>query len=396
MTLTARGAAAGAGAPTSALPPPRDWVVFAFVAWTGRTNRGHHLARELALAGDRVLWIDPPEPLAAAGRAEAEPVAPGIWRSPGPGLTGLSPLGQQAWARGLRASVAAWRAPGREVVAFVQAPDMHLAATGLVGAGLADLLVWDALDDWRHALGGGGVRLEVAQRALARRADLVVAVSEPIAARTRALGARRVELVPNGCRPEDFPPDTPPDPQVLALPGPRLVYAGGIDAGLDLDALAAIPAALPGASVVLVGPLLVPALRPALAAIPGLVFLGEQPYARLPGIYAAADVCLLPFRLTPFNVARDSLKLYEYLAAGRPVVATATPQALRLAETVKVVPAASCGRSFAEECERVVKAGSAGRAERGRNHAQDASWWVRARAMSSMAARSAHLLGEGP
>lgn len=368
--------------------PPRsavDWLLLAFVAWAGRTNRGHHLARELAAAGDRVLWVDPPEPLAVAGPAAAEPVAPGIWRSPGPGLAGLSSLGQQAWARGLRACVAAWRAPDREAVAFVQAPDMHLAATALVGAGAVDRLVWDALDDWRHALGGGGVRLEVAERTLARRADLVVAVSEPIAARARALGARVVELVPNGCRPEDFPPDTPPDPEVLALPGPRLVYAGGIDAGLDLDALAAIPAALPGASVALVGPLLVPALRTALEAIPGLVLLGEQPYARLPGIYAAADVCLLPFLLTPFNVARDSLKLYEYLAAGRPVVATETPQAQRLAATPGDLHLCGSPAGFARACARA----AAERSPTGKRDSTPYAWTARARSLLAATGRGA-------
>jgi glycosyltransferase involved in cell wall biosynthesis len=163
------------------------------------------------------------------------------------------------------------------------------------------------------------------------------------------------------------------------------VASGGIDAGLDLDALAAIPAALPGASVVLVGPLLVPALRPALEAIPGLVLLGEQPYARLPGLYAAADVCLLPFRLTPFNIARDSLKLYEYLAAGRPVVATATPQALRLAATAGDLHVCSSPAEHARACARA----AAGGRRAGRHDSTPHAWAARAQSLRVAAGREA-------
>lgn len=39
--------------------------------------------------------------------------------------------------------------------------------------------------------------------------------------------------------------------------------------------------------------------------------------------YAAyLDVCILPTPVTPFNLARDPLKVYEYLACGKPVVTT--------------------------------------------------------------------------
>ncbi|MCO5169739.1 MAG: glycosyltransferase [Planctomycetes bacterium] len=366
-----------------------DWVLLAFVPWTGRTNRGHHLARELAAAGDRVLWVDPPEPLARAGEAAADMVGHGIWRSPGPGLAGLSLLGQQAWARGLRARVAAWRDPSRRLVALVQAPEMHLAAMA-VGA---DLLVWDALDDWRHALGGGGARLEVAQRTLARRADLVLAVSAPVAARARELGARRVELVPNGCRLEDWPMDAEPAPELMALPAPRLVYTGGIDAGLDIAALRAAADALAGASLLLVGPLLVPGLRPALESVPGLRLLGERPYAELPGVLAAADGCLLPFLRTPFNAARDSLKLYEYLAAGRPVAATETPQTLRLASVVEVAPEAEGPDGFARACARALGDDlPAGRRAR-RAVAADQAWSTRRAALRAAVERLALVRG---
>lgn len=56
-----------------------------------------------------------------------------------------------------------------------------------------------------------------------------------------------------------------------------------------------------------------------------VIMTGHQPYEAIPGLVAAADVCLLP---SLFNdTTRDivPMKVYEYLAAGKPVVASALP-----------------------------------------------------------------------
>ncbi|MCW8142079.1 MAG: glycosyltransferase, partial [Planctomycetota bacterium] len=138
------------------------------------------------------------------------------------------------------------------------------------------------------------------------------------------------------------------------------------------------------ASLLLVGPLLVPDLRPALEAVPGLRLLGERPYAELPGVLAAADACLLPFRRTPFNVARDSLKLYEYLAAGRPVAATATPQALRLAPSIEVSAEVDGPDGFARACARALKDDAPAPREARRDAATRHAWSARAEVLRDL------------
>jgi glycosyltransferase involved in cell wall biosynthesis len=79
-------------------------------------------------------------------------------------------------------------------------------------------------------------------------------------------------------------------------------------------------------SIVLVGP----ATMEARGALPdaNIHVLGRRPYADLPRYLAGFDCCLIPFRASPLTAAVSPVKLYEYLAAGKPVVSTPLPSVL--------------------------------------------------------------------
>ena len=62
-----------------------------------------------------------------------------------------------------------------------------------------------------------------------------------------------------------------------------------------------------------------------LAAQPNVVWVGPKPYAELPAYVAAFDVGLIPYLSNAYTQSCFPLKLYEYLAAGKPVVATGLP-----------------------------------------------------------------------
>jgi glycosyltransferase involved in cell wall biosynthesis len=57
--------------------------------------------------------------------------------------------------------------------------------------------------------------------------------------------------------------------------------------------------------------------------------VGWQPYSELPRYLAAADICLLPAHQN--DIMRDivPIKVYEYMAAGKPVIATRLPGLVR-------------------------------------------------------------------
>ena len=117
---------------------------------------------------------------------------------------------------------------------------------------------------------------------------------------------------PSGMRPADLAP----------IRRPIAIYVGTIEEWFDFDALNALTERLPDVSFVLIGPDAMARAR--LVARPNLHVLGRRPYPEIPAYLHAADVGLIPFDVHGHRALVDSihpLKLYEYLAAGLPVVA---------------------------------------------------------------------------
>jgi len=124
-------------------------------------------------------------------------------------------------------------------------------------------------------------------------------------------------------------PDLPaPDdwPQTTA---PVLIFIGAIDAyKLDLPLLEALMERTPDWTYLFIGP--VGETDPSTdvsgwSRFPHVHLLGPRPYASLPAYLAHADVALLPLQLNDYTRHMYPMKFFEYLAAGRSVVATAIP-----------------------------------------------------------------------
>jgi len=80
--------------------------------------------------------------------------------------------------------------------------------------------------------------------------------------------------------------------------------------------------AWPEGTVALVGPLTEPEHLASLLEEPNVVSHGAVERRQVAALACAADACLVPHNQTPLTEAMSPLKLYEYLASGRPVVAT--------------------------------------------------------------------------
>ena len=160
---------------------------------------------------------------------------------------------------------------------------------------------------------------------LLSESDVVVAVSEPYRRELTSLTAAPVVLIENGVEFERFAhPAIGPPAALASLPRPRLGYVGKLSTFLDLPLLEKIAGAFPH-PLVLAGP--VPAemrerLQP-LFARPNVHYVGELPYDQVPGFLSGLDVGLVPFRAgDPFIERINPNKLYQYLAAGLPMVSS--------------------------------------------------------------------------
>jgi glycosyltransferase involved in cell wall biosynthesis len=182
--------------------------------------------------------------------------------------------------------------------------------------------VYDVTDDWLLAQGAPR-EMERQQRNDARllREASEVVVCSPALARSRGRD-REVHLIGNGVDIESLraPTERPVD-----LPAGRIaLYQGTLSAGrLDVDLCLTLARALAGrASLVFVGPNSLPAEVDQALVDAGALILGRRPYTDMPAYLQAADVQVVPHQTTPFMESLDPLKAREFLAVGRPAVAT--------------------------------------------------------------------------
>ena len=126
-------------------------------------------------------------------------------------------------------------------------------------------------------------------------------------------------------------------PKVLSYISDRPVvgYIGAISNWYDIDLVITAATAYPEWDFVLIGSTWGCDLKTA-ELLPNIKFLGEKPYADLPGYLHAFDVCIIPFLLTELTLCTNPVKVYEYLSAGKPVVATAMPELQLIREYVHI------------------------------------------------------------
>jgi glycosyltransferase involved in cell wall biosynthesis len=140
--------------------------------------------------------------------------------------------------------------------------------------------------------------------------------------------------------------------------------------------------------VVLVGPNhLTPAQRGRLA-LPNVYMTGPVPYREIPGYMSGFDVCITPHLVSAFTESLNPIKLWEYLAAGKPIVSTAVAGFRDFPEHVRIAEAAGGAKGFVAAC-REALAEPTGSAAARRREAQRHSWEARVDAIEAVIARVA-------
>ena len=209
------------------------------------------------------------------------------------------------------------------------------------------------------------------------------AVSDAIVERIRPSGPHAV--VPNGIEPGEWVAPGEPPAWFTALPGPRLLYLGTLDSRLDHECIEQAAAAVPGGSVVLVGATGDADHMAPLREIPNVHVHDVVRRPGVPGLLAAADACLIPHARSALTTAMSPLKLYEYLAAGRPVASMDLPPLRGMGRGVVL---ADSPRGFGEAVRRALAIGPQPEDERQRVIAEH-SWRRRHERVLELALRSA-------
>ena len=189
-------------------------------------------------------------------------------------------------------------------------------------------VIYDFIDALHPEISGGWRvprrTLALFERAMADKNTLLLASSLALR-REAASHGRDALLIENGvdCAHFSSPGPCPQDPAFRALLGagkPILCYYGALARWLDYDALRAL-AADGRFSLLLIGARYDDSFDRELAGEESIVFLGAKPYETLKDYAARCDVLLVPFRKGAVGDAASPVKLFEYMALGKPVVA---------------------------------------------------------------------------
>ncbi len=203
------------------------------------------------------------------------------------------------------------------------------AHVGLVGRLNEKLVIYHCVDE--HAANPNVPAVQVAkqEQRLLKLADAVLTTSSTLYESKRAFNSNTFYL-PNVADTAFFAHAPRNGVQDMNdIPRPIAGFVGNITAyKLDFELIRAVAEQNPDCSFVFIGPIgrgdPSTDVR-ALTSLKNIHLLGPRSYEQLPQYVKAFDVCLIPFRLNDSTRGTLSMKFFEYLAAGKPVIATNLP-----------------------------------------------------------------------
>ena len=312
----------------------KDFIVWGVIDWHFRHQRPQQIAQALAEEGDRVFYV-------SSNLIEA--------KSPGFSIETLDGSGRlfqvnlcvktltviyhhappAAVIQQLLASVGElllW-AKTQKIINLVQHPFWFPIAQQIPNS----QLVYDCMDHHEGFENTGKEVIDL-ERALFGAADLTVTTSGFLDDIVATHTARR-EIIRNAGEYEYFskrPADVYKDAKGRKIIG----YYGAIAEWFDIELIRLLARRFSDCLIMLVGADTVNAK--AQLKLPNVIFVGEVPYQKLTHYLYAFDVCLLPFKVIPLILATNPVKVYEYLGAGKPVVAVDVPEIKQFGNLVRV------------------------------------------------------------
>lgn len=232
--------------------------------------------------------------------------------------------------------------------------------------------------------------LKAKEEEVAKRADIVIVSSENLYKRKRHLNYNTY-LIRNAVDYDLFikgmgkDGDIPQD--IASIIKPVLGYVGTINRELDLELLLYIANVRSDWNIVLIGPVLYKNIvyesmkLKKLKNKENVYFLGAKKREDVPLYYKAIDVGIMPYKLSLQVMNSFPLKMFEYLACGKPVVSVDVPS---VREYYHVVDIARSSEKFVELIEKNLKADAPDRAVERRRVASENTWDLRVEEISAL------------
>ena len=327
-------------------------VTFSYMTLAGAASRGWFMPEDRfvqsVLADDRVGRVLIADTLRRVPARLAGPIS----RQPGaevlaPGIAELvQPVrlfrSRPTSLRGVRRAYEGYGRAMRRAAERMKLVEPVVVTTNPFVAGFADLswastATYYAVDDWTLLESYKRWRplYTEAYEALRSRGFRVGAVTGSLRDRL-AVDAPSV-VVPNGVEATEWEGKATPPPYAKEGTRPTLVYAGTLDGRLDYGVVAQIASAIPDARLLLVGAAANGALLDEVLRIPNVEVHPSLGRAEYSGLLRSAAVGLIPHLALELTARVEPQKIYEYLAAGLPVVASDLAPMRGIDERVRLV-----------------------------------------------------------
>lgn len=215
--------------------------------------------------------------------------------------------------------------------------------------------------------------------AAAREADLVISTAPALTQRFIREGINTNSfLVPNAANVALFSSQVEKSHSSLeAISGKVMGYLGSIERRIDYTLLTEVLELLPDWTLVLAGPVDLSYLPTQILRHPRIHFTGAVPHEAAPTIIKKFDIAIIPFLQDEVSSGIYPLKLFEYLATGKPVISTNFNPEI-LAELSDVLHLASTADDFAIACEKLHANNTEQRVAQRQNVAAKNTWSHRA------------------
>ncbi|UCN00603.1 glycosyltransferase [Sulfurimonas sp. SWIR-19] len=336
-------------------------VVFPIIAWGFRWQRPQHLLSGLAKKGYTVLYVSKDfifEPTTKEERKtplaciKMQQLEENIFKIH---LNSMKPLNiykdildehNTHWFMQQIMYVLA-SSGQKEPVYFVQFPNW-LNLVKQLQTRVQGKILFDCMDE--HS-GFSNVDRQIIEqeRELIEMSDLVISSSNKLHTKNKKLNSNAVK-VKNGTEFDFFSTVTESDVLGELTSKPIVGYYGAIAEWFDIDLIEYCAQQRPEYNFVLIGSTF-SCDTTNIKKLKNVFFLGEKPYITLTKYLYKFDVCTIPFKIIPLIEATNPVKFYEYISAGKPVVATKLPE---LEEYKEVCYLANNKKEFLEMLDQAI------------------------------------------
>lgn len=174
---------------------------------------------------------------------------------------------------------------------------------------------------------------------LIKKADIVTASSNNLYETAQSSGAKNIFLVKNAADIDHFKKknyNIPDD--IKHLKKPLIGYVGALYEWFDFELIEKMAIKFFECSILLIGPVHPEQMNKieALKKYENICFAGKKPYDDLPKYINQFDIAIIPFKINNLTNYVNPVKLYEYLAADKPVVSTALPDIFEYKDVVYI------------------------------------------------------------